>query len=195
MTAYSGRSARHTDELDVRRRATLFCIMLTTAACSHGSGRIDDPIGTVPLTRQRAVSRADFAFRWPLSVGVGVLGCDRDNRVLFRTRGVTYQLTGQKDDTAGIEPLRMPEPSGPPTNPLRRVKQSDRMAAFASMTACESHASDDRCPEATLERFGLSREEWAQVKAEGVERRWPPLTRQPMSLDPLIAAGRTLCTQ
>ena len=113
----------------------------------------------------------------------------------YQLTGQKVDLTGQKDDTAGIEALRMPEPSGPPTNPLRRVKQSDRMAAFASMTACESHPSDDLCPKATLERFGLSRDEWTQVKAEGMERRWPPLTRQPMSLDPLIAAGRTLCTQ
>jgi hypothetical protein len=171
------------------------CIMLTATACSNGSRRIDDPIGNVPVTRQRAVSRVDFSFRWPLSVGAGVLGCDQDNSILFRTQGVTYQLAGGTDGVAGIERLRMPEPSPPPTNPLQRMKQSDRMAAFASMTACAAHPSDDRCPGATLERFGLSRNEWTQIEAEGRERRWPPLSREYMSLDPLIAAGRTLCAK
>jgi hypothetical protein len=171
----------------------LACIMLMATACSRGSRRIDDPIGNVPLNRQRAVSRVDFSFRWPLSVGVGVLGCDQDKRILFRTQGITYQVDGRTDGVGAIEPLRMAEPSPPPTNPLRRVKQSDRMAAFASMTACAAHPSDDLCASATLERFGLSREEWTQVEAEGRERRWPPLPREYMSLDPLIAAGRTLC--
>jgi len=171
------------------------CIMLMTTACGRGSQRIDDPIGNVPLNRQRAVSRVDFSFRWPLSVGAGVLGCDQENRILFRTQGVTYQVDGRTDGVGGIEPLRMPEPSPPPTNPLRRVTQSDRMAAFASMTACAAHPSDDLCASATLERYGLSREEWTQVEAEGRERRWPPLPREYMSLDPLIAAGRTLCAR
>lgn len=169
--------------------------MLTAARCGHGSRPIDDPIGNVPLNSQRAVSRVDFSFRWPLSVGAGVLGCDQDNRILFRTQGVTYQLAGRTDGAAGVEPLRIPEPSPPPTNPLRRMKQGDRMAAFASMTACASQPSSDLCASATLERFGLSREEWTQVEAEGRERRWPPLTREYMSLEPLIASGRTLCAR
>ncbi len=164
---------------------------VVTAACERGSTRLDDPIAGVPLARQRAVSRFEFGFRWPLSVGAGVVGCDQQGTILLRTQRVTYALTGPSNRIADLAGLRMPEPSGPPTNPLRRITQADRMAVFASVMSCAS--PDSPCAQAAVQRFGLSRDEWAQVDAEGRERRWPPLTGELMPLDPLIAAGRALC--
>ncbi len=168
--------------------------LVAIAGCGNGGTHIDDPIAGVPLERQRAVSRLAFGFRWPLSVGVGVLACDQQKVILFRTQGTTYALTGSPKGIADIEPLRLLEPSEPPTNPLRRMKQDERMAVFASMMACTAGPSPEVCSNATLQRFGLSRKEGAQVEAEGRERRWPPLTRELMPLDPLIAAGGSLCT-
>jgi hypothetical protein len=172
-------------------RVAGFVLLMAMTACGHGSTRIDDPVAGVPLARQRAVSRLEFGFRWPLSVGVGVLACDEQRTILFRTQGTTYRLTGPTSAIAGLAPYRILEPSGPPTNPLRRIKQDDRMAVFASVMSCAP--GDASCSDAPLRRFGLTREEWTQVEAEGRERRWPPLTREPMTLDPLIAAGRPLC--
>jgi hypothetical protein len=88
-----------------------FVLLMTTAACGHGSSRIDDPIDGVPLARQRAVSRTEFGFRWPLSVGVGVLACDQAGAILFRTQGTTYPLTGRGSRISDLAPYRMLEPS------------------------------------------------------------------------------------
>ncbi len=177
------------------RDVAAFVLLAAVMACGHGSPRIDDPIAGVPQSHQRAVSRTEFGFRWPLSVGNGVVACDERHTLLLRARGVTYTLTGSPGADADLATLRMPEPSGPPTNPLRRIKQADRMAVFASMMSCAAPdaSPESPCSRAALQRFGLSRDEWAQVEAEGRERRWPPLTRGLMPLDPLIAAGRALC--
>jgi Protein of unknown function (DUF2511) len=168
-----------------------FVLLVTTAVGGCGSRPIDDPIEGVPVARQRAVSRTEFGFRWPLSVGVGVLACDQAGTILFRTQGATYPLTGRGSRIADLAPYRMLEASEPPTNPLRRVKQNDRMAVFASVMSCAPQ--DTPCSTAALQRVGLTRDEWNQIETEGRERRWPPLTRGQMPLDPLIAAGRPLC--
>jgi hypothetical protein len=65
------------------------------------------------------------------------------------------------------------------------------MAVFASVMSCAPR--DSSCSSVPLQRFGLTHDEWTQIEAEGRERRWPPLAREPMPLDPLIAAGRPLC--
>jgi len=168
-----------------------FVLLVAMAACGRESARINDPIAGVPLARQRAVSRTEFGFRWPLSVGVGVLACDQQGTILFRTQGTTYALTASGNRAADLAPYRILEPTGPPTNPLRRIKQNDRMAVFASVMSCGPR--DTSCSNAALQRVGLTRDEWTQIETEGRERRWPPLTRDPMPLDPLIAAGRPLC--
>lgn len=173
------------------RRSAGFVLLVATAVGGCGSSRIDDPIAGVPLARQQAVPRAEFGFRWPLSVGVGVLACDQAGTILFRTQGTTYPLTGRGSRIADLAPYRMLEPSQPPTNPLRRVTQNDRMAVFASVMSCAPQ--DTPCSNAALQRVGLTRDEWNQIETEGRERRWPPLTRDSMPLDPLIAAGRPLC--
>lgn len=167
--------------------------LLLIAACGR-SPTIRDPIAGVALVRQRNISRTDVGFRWPLSVGVGTLACDEAGTILFRSRGITYVLSERRAETHGIEALQILEPTPPPSNPLRRLKQADREEAFRQVTRCDSRENErDACRRAALHRLGLSEPEWNQINVEGHERRWPPLSREPMSLDPLIAAGRALC--
>ena len=171
------------------------CITLA-AGCGAPDGRVDDPVAGVALSRQQTISRAGFGFQWPLSVGVGTLACDDAGVILFRTQGVTYVLSGMRPGAADIQPLRIPEPSALPSHPLDRLKQSERMEAFTSMTACRSRdRTDEACRRAVLARFGLSTDDWTSIEAEGRERQWPPLVRALMPLDPLIAAGRALCAR
>jgi hypothetical protein len=169
-----------------------FALMLLAGAC--GRGAIDDPIDGVALSRQKTISRADFGFRWPLSVGVATLACAEDGAILLRTQRVTYTLSGSRPRAADIEPLRVLEPSPPPSNPLKRMTQDRRMEVFQSMLRCESGGRiDDTCRGVVLARFGLSGDDWGLIDVEGHERRWPPLARELMPLEPLIAAGRALC--
>ena len=169
------------------------CTVVGAACGAHGR-QVSDPVAGVPLSHQRAISRADLGFRWPLSVGVGTLACGEGGAVLFRAQGVTYRLAGSPPGAADIQSLRILEPSALPSNPLRRMKQRDRMEAFKAMLACGSGDLADRaCAQTTLVRFGLSSDEWMLVEAEGRERQWPPLTRQLMALDALVDAGRALC--
>jgi hypothetical protein len=154
-----------------------------------------DSIPGVPQNRQRTISREAFGFRWPLSVGIGVLACDQQQTILFRTQGTTYQLSGSSRRGSDIAPLRLYEPSGPPSNPLRRLKQDDRMRTFESVSRCASRPSDAHCIDDTLQRLGLSRDDWTLIEAEGKERRWPPLARDLMPLDPLVSGGRELCAK
>jgi hypothetical protein len=146
-------------------------------------------------SRQRTVSRRQFEFRWPLSVGVGTLACDDGGNILFRTQGVTYGLSGRPAAAADITSLRVPESSPPPSNPLKRLTQNERMEAFEESMRCITADSndDEGCHRVTAARFRLTPEEWKQIEAEGRERSWPPLTRAPMSLEPLLSAGRALC--
>ena len=171
----------------------LVCLLLALAGCD-GHRRVEDPIPGISSSRQRTIARAELGFRWPLTVGLGTLACDETGAILFRSRGVTYAVAGARPDALDLTPLRVPEPSPPPSNPLKRMPQAQRMEAFESMLGCRSRgANEDACQRATLARFGLSRDEWSLIDAEGHERKWPPLTRGSMSLDPLIAAGRALC--
>jgi hypothetical protein len=170
------------------------CAVLTLVSFCGGSATTRDPVEGIPISRQRTISRAALGFRWPLSVGVGTLACDDAGTVLFRSQGITYLLHGERAGTHDVQALRMPEPAAPPSNPLKRLKQADREDAFQQVTRCESHAADKAgCRRAAVQRLGLSDAEWEQIDVEGHERRWPPLSRAAMSLDPLIAAGRALC--
>ena len=119
--------------------AAMLCVLLL-ACCGPRAVTIDDPVAGIPLSRQTTISRARFGFRWPLSVGVGTLACDEHGTILFRTQGVTYAMSGKRAGAPDIAPLRMPAPSGPPSNPLKRITQAQRMDAFAAMLACDSDA-------------------------------------------------------
>ncbi len=168
-------------------------VLMLIAACAR-SATTRDPIDGIPISRQRTISRADLGFRWPLSVGGGTLACDDVDTVLFRSQGTTYLLRGRRQGTHDVEALRVPEPAPPPSNPLKRLKQGEREEAFRQLARCESNAGDQGgCRRAAVHRLGLSDAEGDQISVEGHERRWPPLSRAPMSLDPLIAAGRALC--
>lgn len=178
------------------RARSLFvsCTTLVLLAACDRSAIVGDPIEGVPISRQRAISRADLGFRWPLSVGVGTLACDDAGVVLFRSQGTTYLLDGRRAGTHDIEALRMPEPAAPPSNPLKRLPQAEREEMFRQVTRCEANPADQAgCQRAAVQRLGLSDAEWDQISVEGHERRWAPLARGRMSLDPLIAAGRALC--
>lgn len=164
-------------------------------ACGSREISITDAVPGVALDHQRTISRAEFGFRWPLSAGVGVLACGPRGAILFRTQGTTYELSGDPGKGSDIQALRVPEGSGPPSNPLRRIKQDDRMRAFESVTSCASHPNDTHCVDDELHRLGLSHDDWALIEAEGKERQWPPLVRDMMPLEPLLAAGRELCAK
>jgi hypothetical protein len=69
------------------------------------------------------------------------------------------------------------------------------MHAFAFVSGCASRPGDTHCVDDSLLRLGLSRDDWTLIDAEGKERRWPPLARDLMPLDPLVSAGRNLCTK
>ena len=171
----------------------LASVLLMIAACGHGKG-VADPIPDLPLPRQRTILRQELGFRWPLTVGIGTLACDGTGAILFRSAGVTYVVSGTRPGALSLASLRVPEPSPPPSHPLKRVPQSTRMDAFASMVHCQARNQADRaCEGGVLARFGLSSEEWALIDAEGDERKWPPLTRGLMPLDAMITAGRALC--
>ena len=177
------------------RRNALGCVLLVGLGACGSRAAIDEPIAGVTPGRQRTVSRAEFGFRWPLSVGAGTLACTESGAILFRALGVTYVLSGRHAGALDARSLQLPEPSPPPSRPLVRLRQDERMEAFHSMRRCETRGRvDEDCRRSALARFGLSPAEWALIDREGNERRWPPLDRGLMSLDPLIVAGRGLCT-
>jgi hypothetical protein len=174
------------------RRGAVLAAYVLLAACGTPD-RVSDPIDGVPHTRQQTISRSRLGFRWPLSAGTGTLACDEHGVILFRAGGVTYVVKGQGPAAADISPLRLPEPSPPPSNPVKRLTQEVRMNAFAALERCHSEPDVNSCARDVRTRFGLSDEEARLIDAEGRERRWPPLTRGMMPLDPLVNAGRALC--
>jgi hypothetical protein len=181
------------DRLVIRRHLTTCAVLIGIGACGR-SVSLSDPVDGIALSRQRTISRAELGFRWPLTVGVGTLACDDAGSILFRTQHITYVLSGRGTTFADIQPLRSVEPSPPPSNPLRRLTQTDRGTAFREVTRCASSTGNrDPCRRSVRQRFVLSEQELAQIEAEGHERKWPPLTRELMPLDPLIAQGRQLC--
>ena len=164
------------------------------AACGSPD-HVADPIDGVPAARQATISRTRLGFRWPLVPGTGTLACADDGVILFRASGVTYVVQGERAGAADISPLRLPEPSSPPSNPLKRLTQNVRMDAFASLERCRSQADADRCLGNVAERFAVSADEVRLIENEGQERRWPPLPRGLMPLDALVDAGRALCAK
>jgi hypothetical protein len=153
---------------------------------------VADPIEGISPARQETVTRARFGFEWPLSPGKGTLACADGGVILFRAGGVTYVVQGRRPGAADITPIRMNEPSALPSHPVKRLTQDVRMEAFAALTRCTAGQAD-ACTAVVRDRFGLTAEEARLIEAEGRERRWPPLARGLMPLDPLVQAGRALC--
>lgn len=184
-----------------RRISTIAVVVLLSACSSRSPHPVADAIPDVSASQQRTVSRSEFSWHWPLSVGIGTLGCDR-GAVIFRSSGRSYALNEAASERgfAKIDPLWQPRPSGPPRNPLRRLKQHDRMQIFAQWMTCDGGSSGTSmtdpaaCKKAIRDARGLSEADLTQIEAEGHERSWPPLERtERASLDPLIAAGLKLC--
>jgi hypothetical protein len=139
------------------------------------------------------VNRSEFRYAWPLSIGVGTLGCV-GNAVVFRANGVSYALNeaAASRGFAAVAPIRQTQGSGPPANPLRRLTQDNRMRIFSAFAACEGANAAD-CQRRVRIANALSEAEMTQIDAEGKERFWPPLEPKRIDLQPLIDAGVKLC--
>jgi hypothetical protein len=172
-------------------RAAGVVAVALAAACSGNAPRVvEDPIPDLPPSQQRTVTRSDFDWRWPFSVGVGTLGC-QSGAVVFRHRSTNYALNeaAAKHGYASPQSITMPEASRPPTNPLSRLKQERRMQIFVASTKC----STEPCRKQLQATAGISAAELKQIEEEGHERVWPPLPRKPKDLAPLVDAGLKLC--
>jgi hypothetical protein len=174
-------------------RRCIPCVSVALLIACGSQRRASDLIEGIPGSRQQTISRGQLGFRWPLNAGTGTLACADDRVILFRSSGVTYVVQGKRRGAADVAPLRIPEPSTPPSDPVKRLTQDARMAAFASIEQCRSKAAASPCVRDVQTRFNLTAEESRRVEVEGQERRWPPLERPLMSLDALIEAGRALC--
>ena len=173
-------------------------LLVLSAACGESrSQRIADPIPDVPANQQRTIARAEIGWKWPLSVGVGTLGCISD-AVVFRAGGVTYALNEAATSRgfAPLDPIWATQSSGP-RDPLKRLTQDQRMRIFAEASACEKANPTDpgRCQQRIMETHRLSEQELKQIEAEGRERTWPPLSPMRRSVALLVDAGLTLCTR
>jgi hypothetical protein len=164
--------------------------MLLGFVASCASDAIQDPIPDIPAAQQRTTTRSEFDWRWPFSVGVGTLGCE-GGAVVFRHRGASYALNeaAAKRGYGSPQSITMLESSRPPTNPLSRLTQEDRMRIFADAAKCGVEPCRSRLRTAR----GLTEAELQQIEGEGCERMWPPLVRKPRDLAPLVEAGLKLC--
>jgi hypothetical protein len=170
------------------------------AACQRADAPIRDPIPDIPLAQQRAVSRADFTWKWPFSIGNGTLGCT-DAAVVFRYEGRTYALNdaARSRGFAMVDPIWRWQSGGLPSNPLQKLSQEDRQTVFKQLMACEGDGSVDTRAEAALckknlaQGRGLTDPDLEQISAEGHERLWSPLKQNRASLAPLVEAGQQLC--
>jgi hypothetical protein len=127
------------------------------------------------------------------------LGCVFDV-VVFRFDGVTYAVndSAKLRGFASIEPIRLTQSSGWPRDPLKRLPQEQRRRIFAQASACERGAAGDtigaaQCKQRLRQAVGLSEADLKQIEAEGLERLWPPLRPNRVSLERLIEAGLKLC--
>jgi hypothetical protein len=180
--------------------SSLIAIAGASAACRRADAPVRDSIPDIPASRQRAVARTDFDWKWPFSIGHGTLGCI-DTAIVFRYEGKTYALN---DDArargfAIVDPIWRVQSPGWPSNPLQKLAQDDRQKVFAQLMACDGDGSLDSRPQASACKQnlagtrGLTEPELRQISAEGHERLWPPLERKRASLAPLVEAGQQLC--
>ena len=177
--------------------ARVFCVLALSSACSSGGARtIADPIPDIPRNQQRTIDRSELGLSWPLSVGTGTLGCS-SGAVVFRAGGVNYALNdaARSRSLAAVDPIWQFQSSGPPSNPLKGVNQDQRMRVFSESAACDRGADASICKQRLRATARLSEADLKQIEAEGVERRWPPLERPRIRIDPLVAAGLKLCAQ
>ncbi|MCA1563912.1 MAG: DUF2511 domain-containing protein [Acidobacteria bacterium] len=180
------------------QRAGVLVCLGWAAACADGSPGVSNPIPDLPLNQQRTVTRTDFNWEWPFTIGVGTLGC-ASGAVVFRSGNVTYALNdAAAKGFASPRPIQLTVDAGP-RNPLARIKQDTRMQIFAQTVACRASASAEPspasapCTQRIRDTHGLTEDELKQIEAEGRERRWRPLPAEYTSVAPLVDEGLKLC--
>jgi hypothetical protein len=177
-------------------RTLAWCVLLLAGAAgcaADGAALPSDSIPGMPPPQQRTVTRGELRYKWPFTVGTGTLGC-QSGAVVFRSAGRTYAVNeaAAARGFAPIDPIRQTQSSGPPINPLGRLPQHRRMDIFAALSACRS---DGACRRGVRETQGLSDADVTQIEAEGLERRWPPLSRARIPLEPIVSGGLELCAR
>jgi hypothetical protein len=183
-----------------QRCCSLF-VALLCVACNGDADRraTPDPIPGIPAIQQRAVSRSEFDWRWPFTVGAGTVGCS-SGAAVFRANGVDYALNdvARANGFSALDQIWLTQHSGPPSNPLKAMNQDQRMRVFARAAACDdgtrrSAAEALPCRQRLREAHQLTGDELKQIEVEGVERRWPPLPANLKDLGPLVEAALRLC--
>lgn len=170
-------------------------LCLSVSACAGGAATVADPIPDIPANQQRHISRHDFADNWPFEPGEGTLGCIAE-AVVFRAQGTTYALN---DAAASRGYMRVDSilvsQSKPPSRPLKRITQDERMRIFRASEECAASADRAGCKQRLAQSRGLSADELAQIEAEGGERSWPPLPPPRRSTAPVLKAGAAMCSR
>ena len=169
---------------------------LVLCCCSKSTPTIADPVEGIPLTQQRTIDRNELGYKWPFDVGTGTIACD-GGALFFRAGGTTYALSRGAGTRgyADIDAIRRVQGSGPPSDPVARLTQDERMKIFAQSSACNSDypGTVSECKARIRARGNLSESELTRIEAEGAERSWPPLKPPLMSLDAVNEAARQLC--
>ena len=169
---------------------------LVLAACGKSAPTIVDPLEGIPPAQQRTIDRNELGYKWPFDAGTGTIACD-GGALFFRTGGTTYALSRGAGTRgyADIDAIRRTQGSGPPSDPVSRLTQEERMKIFAQSSACgtESAARASDCKARLRTHSHLSESELTRIEAEGAERSWPPLKPPLMSLEALTDAARQLC--
>jgi hypothetical protein len=169
---------------------------LVLSGCSKSTPTIADPVEGIPLTQQRTIDRNELGYKWPFDVGTGTIACD-GGALFFRAGGTTYALSRGAGTRgyADIDAIRRVQGSGPPSDPVARLTQDERMKIFAQSSACNSDnpGTVSECKVRIRARGSLSESELTRIEAEGAERFWPPLKPPLMSLDAVTDAARQLC--
>ncbi len=169
---------------------------LVLSGCSKSTPAIADPVEGIPLTQQRTIDRNELGYKWPFDVGTGTIACD-GGALFFRTAGTTYALSRGAGTRgyADVDTIRRTQGSGPPSDPVSRLTQEERMKIFAQSSACngDTPGTVSECKARIRARGSLSESELTQIEAEGAERFWPPLKSPLMSLEAVNDAARQLC--
>jgi hypothetical protein len=169
---------------------------IVVSACAKSTATVADPVEGIPPAQQRTIDRNELGYKWPFEAGTGTIACD-GGALFFRTGGTTYALSRGAGTRgyADIDAIRRTQGSGPPSDPVSRLTQEERMKIFAHSSACGggSAGSVSDCKARLRTRRTLSESELTRIEAEGAERYWPPLEPPLMSLEALIDAARQLC--
>ena len=182
----------------VRHRASIIFGLggLLLSGCNKQTPTIAEPVEGIPLTQQRTIDRNELGYKWPFDVGTGTIACD-GGALFFRSNGTTYALSRGAGTRgyADVDSIRRTQGSGPPSDPVSRLTQEERMKIFAQSSACSSDnpGTVSECKARIRARGSLSESELTRIEAEGAERSWPPLKPPLMSLDAVNEAARQLC--